>query len=135
MSNEASSKNHFHYNTHLRHLSRGLRAEGTKAEACLWKWGLRAGKMRGYGFRRQRPVLQYIVDFMCKELMLVIEVDGLTHEWEETVVKDIKKQGALEAVGFTVLRFTDEEVLQQINWVLDKIEEYIDEFEARKRVS
>lgn len=67
--------------------------------------------------------------------MLVIEVDGLTHAWEETVVKDIKKQGALEAVGFTVLRFTDEEVLQQLNQVLAKIEEYIDEFEARKRVS
>ena len=79
--------------------------------------------------------MQYIVDFMCKELMLVIEVDGLTHDWEETVVNDRKKQGALEAAGFTVLRFTDQEVLQQINRVLAKIEEYIDEFEARKRVS
>ncbi|MEW6620730.1 MAG: DUF559 domain-containing protein [bacterium] len=44
--------------------------------------------MKGYHFRRQRPVLNYIVDFMCKELKLVIEVDGLTHHNEKTVEKD-----------------------------------------------
>lgn len=86
--------------------------------------------MGGYGFRRQRPVLNYIADFMCKELMLIIELDGLTHSWEEVAEKDSRKQAELEAAGFTVLRFTDEEVLTQIDRVLAKIEEYIDVFEA-----
>ena len=55
----------------------------TKAEACLWKYVLRAGKMKSFQFRRQRPVLNYIADFMCKELMLIIEVDGITDSWED----------------------------------------------------
>lgn len=133
MSDPATPENHYHYNPNLKQVGRKLRTEGTKAEACLWKWGLRAGQMRGYGFRRQRPVLHYVADFMCKELRLVIELDGLTHDWEETVQKDEKKQAAIESIDFTVLRFTDEEVLNQINRVLAKIEEYIDEFEAGRK--
>lgn len=89
----------------------------TKAEACLWKYILKERQLNGYQFRRQRPVLKYIADFMCMELMLIIEVDGITHHWEETMIKDKKKQGDLEAAGFTVLRFTDEEVLKNINSV------------------
>lgn len=122
----------FYYNAKLKPLSRNHRKEGTKAEACLWKFGLRAGNMRGYGFRRQRPILNYIADFLCKELMLIIELDGLTHDWEEVVLKDDEKQKALESLGFTVLRFTDDEVLHQINRVLERIEAYIDEFEAKQ---
>jgi very-short-patch-repair endonuclease len=52
----------------------------TKAEACLWKYVLRARQMKGYQFGRQRPVLNYIADFMSKELRLMIEVDGITHD-------------------------------------------------------
>jgi very-short-patch-repair endonuclease len=54
---------------------------------------------------------------MCMELMLIIEVDGITHHWKETILKDKKKQSDLEAAGFTVLRFTDDEVLNDINAV------------------
>ena len=61
--------------------------------------------MKGFPFRRQRPVMNYIADFMCKELMLVIEVDGITHEDEKVVLNDERRQAALEAAGFTVLRF------------------------------
>lgn len=98
----------------------------TKAEACLWKYVLRARQLRGYQFRRQRPVLWYIADFMCKELMLVIEVDGLSHTWEETIRKDKKKTAELEAAGFTVLRFTDDDVLNHISEVKTILEEWID---------
>ena len=63
---------------------------------------------------------------MCMELMLIIEVDGITHHWEETIVKDKRKQDDLEAAGFTVLRFTDEEVLNNINVVHDFLEDWID---------
>ena len=101
----------------------------TKAEACLWKYVLRAGQVKGYQFRRQRPVLNYIADFMCMDLKLVIEVDGVTHEWQETAAKDLNKEKDLTAAGFKVLRFTDEEVLRQIEGVRDKIAMVVQEIE------
>jgi len=72
------------YNKNLQPFANKLRKEMTKAEACLWKYVLRARQLKGYQFRRQRPVLNYIADFMCMELMLVIECDGITHQWEES---------------------------------------------------
>lgn len=75
----------------------------TKAEACLWKFVLKSKQLKRYQFRRQRRVLNYIADFMCMELMLIIEVDGISHDWEETVLKDEKKQIDLEAAGFTII--------------------------------
>ena len=97
----------------------------TKAEACLWKYVLKAKNMKGFQFRRQRPVLNYIADFMCKELLLIIEVDGITHTYDQVSMNDQKRQLALENAGFTVLRFTDEEVLTDINGVYRKIEGWI----------
>jgi very-short-patch-repair endonuclease len=60
--------NHFGYNNLLQPFANDLRKDMTKAEACLWKYALKAGKMKGYQFRRQRPVLIYIADFMCMPL-------------------------------------------------------------------
>ncbi len=97
----------------------------TKAEACLWKYALRARETMGYSFTRQRPVLSYIVDFMCKKLCLVIEVDGVTHLDEEVIKKDKIKQRNLEEAGFHVLRFRDEEVLNRIDQVILEIERCI----------
>ncbi len=107
----------------------------TKAEACLWKYVLKAGKVKGFTFRRQRPVLQYIADFMCKELQLIIEVDGITHSYEEVAENDMKRQWNLENAGFTVLRFTDEEVLHHINLVSMKIESEAEKLMLQKGVS
>ena len=98
----------------------------TKAEACLWKYILKAKQLKGYQFRRQRSVLKYIADFMCMELMLIIEVDGITHHWQETIVKDKEKQADLEAAGFIILRFTDDEILNNINSVHDFLESWIE---------
>jgi very-short-patch-repair endonuclease len=114
------------YNKDLQPYANKLRKEMTKAEACLWKYVLRAKQLRGYQFRRQRPILKYIADFVCMELMLVIEVDGLTHHWEETMLKDKKKQIDLEAAGFTVIRFTDDEVLNNINIVHECLDNWIE---------
>ena len=114
------------YNKHLQPNANRLRKEMTKAEACLWKYVLRAGKMKGFQFRRQRPALNYVVDFMCKELMLVIEVDGITHHFEEVIKNDKRRQKALEIAGFTVLRFTDDEVLNNINAVHNYLEDWIE---------
>jgi len=104
----------------------------TKAEACLWKYVLRASKMKSYGFRRQRPVLNYIADFMCKELMLIIEVDGSIHELEDVRKNDEQRQRALEEAGFTVLRFTNEEVLTNIQFVSSFLEDWIEKKIASK---
>ena len=121
--------NNSYYNKKNRRFANILRKRMTKAEACLWKYALRAGKMKGYTFRRQRPVLYYIADFMCLKLKLVIEVDGITHLDETVQLKDLKKQGDLEAAGFKVLRFTDEQVLNNMNGVIDEIELWIDKLE------
>jgi len=117
--------NHF-YNKNLQPYANRLRKEMTKAEACLWKYVLRAGKMKSFQFRRQRTVLNYIADFMCKELMLTIEVDGITHHSEEAIKKDETRQKALESAGFTVLRFSDEEVLNHIQAVHHYLEDWIE---------
>ena len=75
---DANKSNLHQYNPHLQTFANKLRKEMTKAEACLWKYALRSSMMKGYPFRRQRPVLKYIADFMCNDLMIIIEVDGIT---------------------------------------------------------
>ena len=124
---KAYKVNLYGYNKNLKDLARSNRNDATKAEACLWKYVLRAKQMNGYSFRRQRPVLDYIADFMCKELMLIIEVDGISHDDEAAVEKDHQRQQELERAGFTVLRFDDEDVLNHIDAVRAKIEEWIDQ--------
>ena len=129
---EARKENYYLYNTNLQPFANQLRKRMTKAEACLWKYALRASKMKGYGFRRQRPVLNYIADFMCKELFLIIEVDGITHQDEHVIENDKLRQTRLEAAGFTVLRFTDDEVLKNMKGVINTLEDWIEKFEASK---
>ncbi len=87
--------------------------------------------MEGYQFFRQRPVLNYIADFLCKELMLIIEVDGLTHQWEEVASNDFKREQDLKVIGFTVLRFYDNDVLNHIDNVSYLIREFIFDFKKR----
>ena len=113
------------YNKSLQPFANKLRKEMTKAEACLWKYVLRARQMNGYQFRRQRPVLNFIADFMCKELCLIIEVDGITHD--SKLEKDRYKTDELRRAGFYVLRFTDEEVLTNIHGVAMEIERIIND--------
>lgn len=125
---KANKSNLWHYNNELKNYANENRKEMTKAEACIWKFVLGARQMQGYQFRRQRPALNYIADFLCKELMLIIEVDGLTHDWEEVAKNDSVRQTKLEEVGFRVLRFKDEEVLNDIGNIVRAIENYIDEY-------
>jgi very-short-patch-repair endonuclease len=135
MSIPKSDEANFHlYNATLQPYARENRNNSTRAESCLWKYVLRAKQMKGYGFRRQRPVLNFIADFMCKELNLIIEVDGITHTNEETAANDIKRQQELEKAGFTVIRFTDEEILTAINRVGEVIAQCIEEIELRKNI-
>jgi coproporphyrinogen III oxidase len=121
---------HLGYNKELKELARQLRKNSTKAEIRLWSELLRGGKMKGYTFLRQRPVLNFIADFMCKELKLIIEVDGGTHHDEEQWYKDKGRQKELEEYSFTVLRFTDEKVMNDLKNVSREIEHWIEENES-----
>ena len=86
------------YNKNLKPLARNLRNDSTKAEIRLWCELLSGKRMLGYGFRRQRPVGNYIADFMCKELKLIIEVDGYSHQFKTEA--DRKRDAELNALGF-----------------------------------
>ena len=131
----SSALDNYGYNKLLKAKSRVLRRHMTKAEVCLWKYVLKAGSMKGFVFRRQRPVLDYIADFMCKELFLIIEVDGITHSYETVTKKDRKRQADLEQAGFTVIRFTDEEVLNSISSVNAVIEDHVTKIMKEKGIT
>ena len=114
-----------HYNKHLKKYAHANRFSMTKAEACLWKYALSKRQMLGSGFRRQRPIDKYIVDFVCLELNLIIEVDGYSHQLSENEAKDRIRQDHLESLGYTVIRFKDEEVLNSMNQVREAIQRQI----------
>ncbi|MEW9625746.1 endonuclease domain-containing protein [Rhodanobacter geophilus] len=102
--------------TRTREQSRGLRKSGTDAEHKLW-YHLRAGRLNGLKFRRQHPVPPYVVDFYCEAKKLVVELDGSQHD----EVVDQARTKFLESRGLKVLRYWDNEVLQQMDAVLEAI--------------
>ena len=126
---KAGPANNYYYNHRLKPLAIQHRKRMNKAEACLWKYQLQGRQMRGYKFLRQRPVLNYIVDFMCKELMLVIEADGVTHETEDMLKQDAERDAMLKSIGFTVLRFSNWEILNRIGHVSEMIVTWIEQRE------
>ena len=117
-------KNILPYNPILKDLARELRNNSTLSEVLLWKH-LKGGQMLGYDFDRQKPIDNFIVDFFCNELMLAIEIDGETHNFRMT--RDKERQKRLEGLGVWFLRFTDEEVKQNIEGVVEEIERWIRE--------
>ncbi len=119
-----------HYNPKLKQLARKLRNESTLSEILLWK-EIQNRKMLGYRFLRQKPIGNYIVDFYCSELKLVIEIDGDSHS-EETYEKDMKRQEWLESIGLTVIRFCDLDVKKDMNNVIMSIEGWICSYEESR---
>jgi very-short-patch-repair endonuclease len=122
---------HLPYNQNLKAFSRKLRNHSTLGEILLWKQ-LRAGAMSGYTFNRQKPLGHYIVDFYCKPLNLVIEVDGGYHFEEEQKIKDEERQRILEELSLDFLRFQDEEIRKDMPQVLHTIRTYIVELKERR---
>jgi very-short-patch-repair endonuclease len=113
------------YNPKLMQLDRNLRKQGILSEILLWN-ELKGKKMMGYDFHRQRPIGNYIVDFFCHEMNLVIEIDGSSHT-EETADDDENRQKFLESLELTVLRFYDGDVKNNLADVIDYIKEQIKE--------
>jgi very-short-patch-repair endonuclease len=105
---------------HMNSMARTLRKNLTDSERRLWRY-LRAKQVEGLRFRRQEPIGSYIVDFVCFEKRLIIEVDGGQHAQEKH--KDEVRDRWLREQGFQVLRFWDNEVMANIQEVLGLITE------------
>ena len=103
--------------------AKSLRNNLTQEEMILW--GRLKEDIANYKFRRQHPVSNYIVDFYCHKLKLVIEVDGSIHSSEENHKLDEIRQKNIEKLGLIVFRFTNEDVRNKIENVLDKINQFV----------
>ncbi|HEX5336886.1 MAG TPA: endonuclease domain-containing protein [Gallionella sp.] len=105
-----------------------LRVNLTDAEQRLW-YHLRAHRFMGLKFKRQKPLGRYIVDFICTERRLIVEIDGGQHA--EQVEYDRQRDAWLRGQGYTVLRFWNNEVMQQLEAVLEQIRGAVLLFEER----
>lgn len=105
----------------LKPIARQMRREPTPAEDHLWQQ-LR-NRALGVKFRRQHPLDRFIVDFFCDEARLIIEVDGAIHQY--TPEEDALRQEFLESLGFRVLRFNNEDVLNRAAEVLETIQNHL----------
>jgi very-short-patch-repair endonuclease len=107
----------------LRENAKALRTHMTDAEARLW-YHLRAHRFMGLKFKRQKPIGRYIVDFVCLEQMLVIELDGGQHL--EQADRDRERDEYLAERGYRVLRFWNHQVLGELEAILERIRLEVD---------
>jgi very-short-patch-repair endonuclease len=103
-----------------------MRKVMTDAELRLWN-ELRAHRLMGLGFRRQLPVAGYIVDFACPSHRLIVEIDGSQHGFDANQDYDAARTRGLEAKGWTILRFWNDDVLRDLDNVCLHIIRTIDE--------
>lgn len=111
------------YHPALKPFARALRRRMTLSEVLLWE-RIRRGQICGARFRRQKPLLRYIVDFYCDELELVIEVDGASHDLRE--LEDKVRDAELQDHGVHVLRVWDRDVRDDIDRVLKTIKDQVE---------
>lgn len=111
-----------YYNPKLKERARALRKRGTKAEALLWLC-LKGRKIGDYQFTRQKPIGNYIVDFYCSKLRLAIEIDGISHD--DKLEYDRRRQRQIESQGVRFLRFSDEDVRENLQDVVQVIADWV----------
>jgi very-short-patch-repair endonuclease len=104
--------------------ARQLRQAMTPAETLLWRH-LKAGRVDGLGFRRQTPIRNYIVDFVCHSARAIIELDGASHDFEEQQKADAKRDAFFVSEGFQILRFTNEQVMSNLEGVVEMIRQVV----------
>ncbi len=112
------------FNKGLQQFARDLRKNMTDAEKRVWA-RIRRKQLKGCQFYRQKNIGNYIVDFYCPAAKLLIEIDGGQHYSEDGLLKDKVRDSYLTSLGFRVLRFSDRQVLRNIDGVLDTICEYL----------
>jgi cyclase len=97
-----------------------LRRNRTEAENILWE-NIRHKKLNGLKFRRQHPIGDYIIDFYCHDKKLGIEVDGEIHQKKEHKMNDLQRTSELNQLGIQIIRFTNNEILDEMKMVKKKI--------------
>jgi len=102
-------------------IAKELRKMETEAEKKLWS-RLNKNQLLGLQFRRQHPINRFIADLYCPKIKLVVEADGNIHEIHEYLAHDIGRSEILNDFGITVIRFTNEQILQDIETTIKKIE-------------
>ena len=102
--------------------ARQLRKRMTRAENLLWRY-LKAHHVDGHSFRRQTPIRQYIVDFVCHSAKLIVEVDGVSHDFAQRQQDDQTRDDWFASQGYAVPRFSDEQVLKNLEGVIELIRE------------
>ena len=115
---------------HTVQTARNLRKAMTPAEERLWQY-LRHNQLDGWHFRRQHPVGRFVVDFFCAKARLVIEVDGPIHLQQRAYDRE-RTAWLEEERGYRVIRFTNEEVMNDIEGVLQRIREALKESAGKK---
>lgn len=118
------AKQNFGASLNIKGKAKELRKNMTEPEKILWNY-LRKKQQSGMHFRRQHPFGIYILDFYCFEANLVIEVDGLVHESQEDY--DLERTKDLESSGLFVMRFTNSDIEDRLDLVLDKINSFLSE--------
>jgi very-short-patch-repair endonuclease len=114
-----------HYNKNHKYLARKLRNQGTRGEQILWSKVLRAKKFYGYQFNRQFPIDDYIADFICRKLRLIVEVDGYSHYFK--LREDEQRDQKLKRLGYSTVRFSEIEVRNDLENVMRVLESYLPE--------
>jgi very-short-patch-repair endonuclease len=97
-----------------------LRRMMTRAETLLWRY-LKADRIDGFSFRRQVPFRNYIADFACLSVKLIVELDGESHDFDERQKADQSRDAFFVSEGFHVLRFTNEQVMTNLEGVVEAI--------------
>ena len=105
-------------------LARILRKNSTIQEKRIWNL-LKNHQFHGLKFKRQQPIGDYIVDFICKEAKVIIEIDGGQHNETENIIADENRTKYLENKGYKVIRFWNNEVYENVEGVIKKIEQEI----------
>jgi len=106
------------YTSSLIPRAREMRSNMTEPEKRIWYNCLRQLPQR---FRRQRPFGPYIVDFYCASLKLVIEIDGDSHATEDAMAYDAERTAFLEGLGLQVIRFSNRDVMENLEGVFEKL--------------
>ncbi|MGH6770369.1 MAG: endonuclease domain-containing protein [Xanthobacteraceae bacterium] len=97
-----------------------MRRDSTEAERIVWN-AVRAKRLSGANFRRQTPIGPYIVDFVCHDAHLVVEIDGGQHFESEHIRRDARRDAFLTSKGYRVLRFNNHDVMTNRQGVLETI--------------
>jgi very-short-patch-repair endonuclease len=111
------------YNKTFKRYSQKLRSNSTNGEIILWTKVLRTKQMYDLQFNRQFPIDNYIVDFICRKIKLIIEIDGYSHQFKYD--DDIERDKILFELGYEIMRFTEIEVLTDLENVIRRIENFV----------